>query len=686
MSKPVVGEDGPTPVVNTDTTVRVRVYDSEADTTKDAFFFKVPKTSIDNGDLANLHKIMTNVRAQREYALLHFCNKDGAIVDDTWTVKEYLESIVEVKPTSGQILDVFLKKATKRTYGSIKPPDWDPGYPLNKGDNDSKFDNFNWKADAFDGDRKYPADLREKEWVIVAHNNSLFYGLTIIRGSSEDGKVPIRGIDRAKLPAFRFKARNIPAYELSNDPGADVDLTLHIPDFIVDDRSDVSVFETNNEFQSSMAKSSFSQLDIEAAVSGGAFGMEFEASAGYGNSSSGGSSETTMKSSQNLHIQYSFPRVTLNLDEYNLEMTPQCIDALANLKDNETLTAFLETYGEFFTTRAQLGGRLYSSDEMTKTIQSDTEEAKQSMKAGASASFKASFTEGSASAKTGSGSADDKTQTANSLARSLCWEANGGDSLLCNNPSAWCPTVASFYNWRTTKQDGVYHMIDMLAKFPGNQNLKSRIKDWDPDKNYNPPVQFRLRLADNVRRPLDLNLSLLPARVMSVASAWSSGSYGQEGLKNNLTLTEASEVGDVGFWNFKYRGYDRLGLKTDDGKDVYEAKAIPRARFLHNLVGSTFPKPHNALTTPSGGFVKFMDADGADRRDQPIATDAQVTVHFYPTAKGQSDWFLAAGDGYLVRDNVFSLDDDPKSPILTLEKDVKQSNRKVIVLQYQLLQ
>ncbi|KAK7957216.1 uncharacterized protein PG986_006438 [Apiospora aurea] len=175
MSKPIVGGDGPTPVANTDSTVRVRVYDSEADTAKDAFFFKVPKTSIDNGDLANLHKIMTNVGAQREYALLHFCNKDGAIVDDTWTVKEHLESIVE---------------------DPVPPPNTIP----DKGDNDSKFDNFTWKADAFDGDRQYPADLREKEWGIVAHNNSLFYGVKIIRGSSEDGKVPIRGIDRAKLP------------------------------------------------------------------------------------------------------------------------------------------------------------------------------------------------------------------------------------------------------------------------------------------------------------------------------------------------------------------------------------------------------------------------------------------------------------------------------------------------------
>ncbi|KAK7957217.1 uncharacterized protein PG986_006439 [Apiospora aurea] len=219
---------------------------------------------------------------------------------------------------------------------------------------------------------------------------------------------------------------------LRDSSANDTQLTLHIPDFIVDDRSDVSVFETNNEFQSSMAKSSFSQLDIGAAVSGGVFGVEFGASAVYGNSTSGGSSETTMKSSQNLHIQYSFPRVTLNLDEYNLEMTPQCIDALAKLKDNESLTAFLETYGEFFTTRVQLGGRLYSSDEVTKTMQSDMEEAKQPMKAETSASFKTFFAEGSASAKGGSGSVDDKTQTATSLARSLCWEANGGDSLLCN--------------------------------------------------------------------------------------------------------------------------------------------------------------------------------------------------------------------------------------------------------------
>ncbi|KAK8050934.1 hypothetical protein PG993_002319 [Apiospora rasikravindrae] len=607
MSKPVLGDDDPTPVVNTDSN-----YTPDADLSS---------------------------------ALLHFCNKDGAIVDDSWTIKEYLRSIVEAEPTSGQILDVFLKKAIKRTNG-IKPPDWDPGYPDSapppntnpgNGDNTSNWDNSAWRADAFAGDRKYPADLREKEWAIVAHNNSLFYGLTIIRGSSEDGKVPIKGIDRAKLPAFRFKARNIPAYELSNDPAGDVELSLHIPDFIVDDRSDVSVFETNNEFQSSMAKSSFSQLDIEAAISGGAFGMEFGASAGYGKKESSSSSETTMKESQKLHIQYSFPRVTLNLDEYNLEMTPQCIDALAKLRDEASLTAFLETYGEFFTTRVQLGGRLYSSDEMTKTMRSNVEEAKQSMKAGASASFKTAYAEGSASSKKGSGTTEDTSQASADLERSLCWEASGGDSLLCNNPSAWCPTVASFYNWRTTKVVG-------------------------PD-------------------------------------AWSSGSYGDQGALLNVLSPQASEVGEVGFWNFKYPSFDRLGLKTVHGNDVYEAKygvlykltgkgdvssPLYFDGLLHNLVGAAFPKPHNALATPSGGFVKFLDAGGADRQDQPVAADAHVTLRFYPDAQGPSAFFLAPGDGYLVTNNLLA-----NSPILTLEDEASlgSTDRKMpIVMRYQPLQ
>lgn len=68
-------------------------------------------------------------------------------------------------------------------------------------------------------------------------------------------------------PAFRFKQREIPSFELSNDPANEaINLCLQIPDFIVDDRSYVSIFDTANEFQSSMAKASFSELDIKASA------------------------------------------------------------------------------------------------------------------------------------------------------------------------------------------------------------------------------------------------------------------------------------------------------------------------------------------------------------------------------------------------------------------------------------
>lgn len=150
-----------------------------------------------------------------------------------------------------------------------------------------------------------------------------------------------------------------------------------------------------------------------------------------------------------------FPRVSVNLDEYSLELTPQCAEALKGVDDKASLTEFFGTFGrtsrmgfcsgvqldlhtytmglgEFFTTKVQLGGRLHASEELTTADAANMQEAKQSMRAGASASFNPSRNTGSVTVKSDSGSSGENGEYYRSLARPISWEASGGDPLLCN--------------------------------------------------------------------------------------------------------------------------------------------------------------------------------------------------------------------------------------------------------------
>ncbi|KAK7928913.1 hypothetical protein PG985_005911 [Apiospora marii] len=432
--------------------------------------------------------------------------------------------------------------------------------------------------------------------------------------------------------------------------------------------------------------SSFSEGDIKASASGSVFGMGIGASGGYGKTSRPGSPETTMKALKELHVAYAFPRVTLNLDEYSLEITPQCADALKSIDDKASLTEFLDTFGEFFTTKVQLGGRLYASDAMTTADAANVQDAKQSMRAGAAASFSSSRIPGSASVKPGCGSAGESGESSKSSARPICWEASGGDPLLCSNsvltttptysPPAWCSTVASFHNWRTIKQEKVHHMIDMLAQFAGRDQLPSQIKDL-PDKAPPQPPRFRLTLVDDVPRKRPLNLTVIPPSEFTVETAWSDNWYGDH--RPDPIPPEAADVGEVGFWSFQWPEHDRLGLVN--GNDDFEAYEV-LYQFPYRLVGGDAEAPlyvsgflvdrekpsrivsdklHCGPSLDSGDLLVFEDAGGdTDKHSKPIRAGALVTVRIIEAADSERGYVSSGGD------DLRTGDEDTRSPITTL--------------------
>ncbi|KAF3926516.1 hypothetical protein AA313_de0209747 [Arthrobotrys entomopaga] len=69
----------------------------------------------------------------------------------------------------------------------------------------------------------------------------------------------------------------------------------------------------------------------------------------------------------------------------------------------------------------------------------------------------------------------------------ISWESQGGNTLLCNNPSQWCLTVADFRNWRVVEQDDVQPLLDIIASIPGHLNMKKikELKEVSTKKNEN---------------------------------------------------------------------------------------------------------------------------------------------------------------------------------------------------------
>ncbi|KAM4054632.1 MAC/Perforin domain-containing protein [Hirsutella rhossiliensis] len=341
---------------------------------------------------------------------------------------------------------------------------------------------------------KYVPELEERDWAVVSESNALCYGIRVIwekkktdentpkktpaPGSTEEDRgVPV-ALERARYPAFRLRKRTIYSDALPNSSIRGVKLDLRVPDYIIDDRSYVATYETETEIQASMASSSFSETDVSAAGGGSVFGFSLEVSASYSQSSSAKDSSESTKKSKKVTIAYNFPRVTIFLDERSLELTPECSAALALVTDAASLRKFQDEYGEFFSSRVQLGGRLFATEDVASSASSSSREVVSAMKAAASASFSGWGASASVSASHGQESKASQSGSTRSATMSLTWQANGGDTLLCNHPTQWAPTVAHHWNWRITKQDKIAGLLDSIAQLRGMEGLAAEAERW----------------------------------------------------------------------------------------------------------------------------------------------------------------------------------------------------------------
>lgn len=436
-------------------------------------------------------------------ARLAFCSKDGASLGDTfkWGLYHALVSDKETDEDSKDtpkskkselstvnVYDVYLKvpKSNPRELSKQAQDLLDSKLDMDLVKNKpelitatlkelaSNYDHDKFKAE--DGGNVVSASsMSENQWDDVLRNTHFLNGHRIVFSKDESGKSVFQRIDRAPYSAFSIKARTISALE-KGDKSIKLEEKYQIPRYIVTDNSYVNVFETASLLSSSVASSSFSQTDIEASAGGSMFGVSASAKAGFSESESSALASSNSSSTRNMNITYNFPRAILHLDARCLELTPECQTALKTVKDKKSLLQFHHDFGHFFATNVQLGGKLYASEQFTSSEKGDSSNKVNAMKASASVSVSGYGMQASASASHEEQKSGSETSNSSHMQKTLTWEAQGGDTILCNNPPKWCSTVKPFSNWRIVNQKDVMSLSSFISTFPGYADIMDRFE------------------------------------------------------------------------------------------------------------------------------------------------------------------------------------------------------------------
>ncbi|PYH76172.1 hypothetical protein BO82DRAFT_387500 [Aspergillus uvarum CBS 121591] len=295
----------------------------------------------------------------------------------------------------------------------------------------------------------HPADMSEKHWSVVMRNN-----------------------------CFVLKPRNFFNYQISAtaevDSIGEAKQSLRIPRFRIDDDSYIRQFETKKSVSRAMAEASLSETDAKMAIEGGAFGYSASASASYSESKSSSSTSSSTQESRVMTITYNFPRVVIDFEPSGLDLSEECKFDLERVNTAAAIDIFKSKYGRFFTTRVQLGGRLHNSEQSESTDVAATAKQAKSMRAAAALSFSSPWVQASASASHSNSSDSSSEKRDVSAYSTINWEAQGGDTLQCNNPPNWAYTVGSFYNWRPIHQSKIMPLEDVISMVPGYEDTKAR--------------------------------------------------------------------------------------------------------------------------------------------------------------------------------------------------------------------
>ncbi|KAF7179293.1 hypothetical protein CNMCM7691_008226 [Aspergillus felis] len=374
-----------------------------------------------------------------------------------------------------------------------------------------------YRTEASSKDYTEPADLTEMQWENILFNNRILHGYTHIPGTGLLLKAPKRAFairrplqapspdlgEVAKTPSSE-QSRKAQAKASDNSSGGKKTVKEYlntvpgIPSFYVDDDSKVTVTETRTAFQRSMAREGFSSTAIEANASGSPFGKSISASAALAEENSFSKKSLTQETDFTLEVAYKFPRVAIDLSPRYLQLSDECEEAIKNIKSDYDKVQFINDYGNWssfvfqtksissyfeigdaFPTKVVLGGFLRSSRQVRVKTDEELEAAKEETKKAAGLSFaspQVSF--GMNYAKTTS----DTTTTGHGQTignAALTWEARGGDTVLCSNPSAWASTVKDYRYWRITEQSQTVSLVRIIDGIDPNMARKVEFPNQD---------------------------------------------------------------------------------------------------------------------------------------------------------------------------------------------------------------
>ncbi|RVD81182.1 uncharacterized protein DFL_009056 [Arthrobotrys flagrans] len=383
------------------------------------------------------------------------------------------------------------------------------------------------------------ATMSEKDWTIVLRNTNFLNGQRIVFSKNTNGSRTFQRIDRAPFSAFRIKARNIDSLDVA-DSSIVVKQEYRIPIYVTNDESYVNVFETASTLSNSMASSSFSQRDIEASAGGGLFGASLSVKGGFSDSESKALARSSSSSTRSMNITYNFPRAVLHLDPRGLELTEQCAKDLNNVDDADSLVQFHHDYGHFFAGNVQLGGRLFASEQFSSTASGESTKVANAMKYSAAASFSYGSFSASASYSKEENSASSTSKQSSQMSSQLSWEAQGGDTILCNNPPAWCPSVKPFQNWRVINQKDVMPIGDFIGQFTQWKHIPKKFAGIMQGSKKKVACKFRLK-AKNVEGVSDEYYGLRKDPVKKrLLNVWSK--YNEEITKNADSIFEIAQA------------------------------------------------------------------------------------------------------------------------------------------------
>ncbi|OJJ98908.1 hypothetical protein ASPACDRAFT_61603 [Aspergillus aculeatus ATCC 16872] len=376
----------------------------------------------------------------------------------------------------------------------------------------------------------HPADMSEKHWSVVMRNNCLLHAYRVV---DVDGS---KFVERALYPkAAQLISRMISATAEVDSIG-EAKQSLRIPRFRIDDDSYIRQFETKKSVSRAMAEASLSETDAKMAMhhftpaktrgvcsEGGAFGYSASASASYSESKSSSSTSSSTQESRVMTITYNFPRVVIDFEPSGLDLSEECKFDLERVNTAAAINVFKSKYGRFFTTRVQLGGRLHNSEQSNSTDAAATAKQAKSMRAAAALSFSSPWVQASASASHSNSSDSSSEKRDVSAYSTINWEAQGGDTLQCNNPPNWAYTVGSFYNWRPIHQSKIMPLEDVISMVPGYEDTKARFAALlAAKKPEQQTIKFRLESmgemvsvssADNGKTLVDTITDSIPAEL-----------------------------------------------------------------------------------------------------------------------------------------------------------------------------